>query len=211
MKATLVPDALTTTSAPEVAAAIKSAWQTLEGVDPSQPTTAVLTAQSALETGRWASMHCWNFGNVKAGPLYEGSYCQFRCNEVLNGVVQWFDPPNPQCNFRAFGSLEVGVLKWLQALKEHFPFAYEAAKTGMPLAFVHALKLGHYFTADEAPYANAVARLWKEYCAMLAAPERDTTPAPPDDEAELHAEALAAVAGYDWNVAFQRDEQEEST
>lgn len=213
MKAQLVPDTLTTCSALEVCRAIRSAWETLEGVTPSQDTVAVLTAQSALETGRWRSMHCWNFGNVKAGPTYEGFYCQFRCNEklLIDGKLQWrwFDPPHPQCNFRAFESLHFGVLRWLQALREHFPHAYAAAKVGMPLAFTHALKIDHYFTADEAPYARSVSSLWAEYKRLLREPERDTDPAPAEDEHELHSLALAAKASFDPLAAARHERMED--
>lgn len=215
MKATLVPDQLTQCTALEAAHAIRSAWETLVGTTPSNETLACLMAQAALETGRFKLMHCWNFGNVKAGPNYEGSYCQFRCNEVLNGKVQWFDPPHPQTNFRAFGSLEVGALKWVQSLKEHFPLAWETLPSGMPLSFVHALKLGRYFTADETAYGKGVASLWREYCAELgklstsSSEKPEPVQAPPDDEAELHAAALAAKANFDPLEAAREERREQ--
>lgn len=212
MKATLVPDQLTQCTALEAAHAIRSAWETLVGTTPSNETLACMMAQAALETGRFKLMHCWNFGNVKAGPNYEGSYCQFRCNEVLNGKVQWFDPPHPQTNFRAFGSLEVGALKWVQSLKEHFPRAWQAL--GMPLSFVHGLKLDRYFTADETSYAKAVASLWHEYLAILPMPDDNPKltykePAKVDGEDELHAAALAAKANFDPLEAAREERNEQ--
>jgi hypothetical protein len=116
MLATLVPDRLTPLTAAEVLKAFKGAFATVCGVDPSKECLALLVAQSALETGRWRSIHCFNFGNVKASNDYTGKYCQFRCNEVINGKVQWFDPPHPQTSFRAFDSVDSGAIDHLRFL-----------------------------------------------------------------------------------------------
>lgn len=201
MKATLVPDQITPLDAKTVALAFRSAYETVCGVTPSNACLALLVAQSALETGRWRSIHCFNFGNVKASPDYYGYYCQFRCNEVINGKVEWFDPPHPQCNFRAFTSIETGALDHIRFLaqRKRYAKAWEVAKSGMPLAFVEALKDAGYFTADAGPYARAVVSLWKEYLGMV---ERlkgvDTEPvAPPEHEATLHELAMAAVVKFD--------------
>lgn len=57
---------LTTTAAAEdVAAAFKTAAEDA-GLDVTPQLLAVLLAQSALETGHWEAMYCFNFGNVKA-------------------------------------------------------------------------------------------------------------------------------------------------
>jgi len=173
MNARLIPDKLTPLTPQEVALAFRSALETLMGKTPSNAFLALLVAQSALETGRWKSIHCFNFGNVKASPTYVGLYCQFRCNEVLKGKVVWFNPPHPQCNFRAFESAETGSIDHIRFLSQskRYAYAWQVAQTGMPLAFVDALKHAGYFTADEAPYARAVASLWKEYLAMLSEDE----------------------------------------
>lgn len=202
MKATLVPDELTPLDAKNVARAFRSAYETVCGVSPTKECLALLVAQSALETGRWKSIHCFNFGNVKASPDYYGFYCQFRCNEVINGKVQWFDPPHPQCNFRAFQSAESGALDHIRflATRKRYAYAWQVAQAGTPLAFVEALKAAGYFTADAGPYARAVVSLWKEYLGMLErmGEEHDTEPPPPpDDEPSLHELALAAKANYD--------------
>jgi len=201
MKATLVPDQLTPLDAKTVALAFRGAYETVCGKTPSNACLALLVAQSALETGRWKAIHCFNFGNVKASPDYYGYYCQFRCNEVIGGKVQWFDPPHPQCNFRAFPSVEVGALDHVRflATRQRYAKAWEVAQTGMPLAFVEALKAAGYFTADAGPYARAVSSLWKEYLGLVERlKDADTEPAaPPAEEDTLHEEALAAVAKFD--------------
>jgi hypothetical protein len=153
-------------------AAFRSAYETVVGVTPSNDCIALLVAHSALETGRWKSIHCFNLGNEKASQEYAGLYCQFRCNEVINGKVQWFDPPHPQCNFRAFQSLESGAIDHLRFLsqRERYAKAWLAAKSGDPAAFVHALKAGGYFTADEGPYLSAVKSLFEEYRRLAPQP-----------------------------------------
>ncbi len=212
MLATLVPDRLTPMSAIEVAKAFKSAFATVCGADPSRDCLALLVAQSALETGRWKSIHRFNFGNVKASATYAGKYCQFRCNEVINGKVQWFDPPHAQTNFRAFDSAESGAIDHMRflATRPRYAHAWQVALSGMPLAFVDALKSAGYFTADAGPYARAVASLWKEYCAMLDRLEADTEPPPPVEiEDSLHIDAMRAVATTD-PVEWSREDRREA-
>jgi hypothetical protein len=53
---------------------------------------AILTAQSALETGNWKSIWNYNWGNVKAGQSWKWDYTCIKLNEVINGVTQWFAP-----------------------------------------------------------------------------------------------------------------------
>lgn len=199
VKATLVPDKLTPCTAADVVRVFRSAMETVTGVTPKPEHLAVLVAQSALETGRWKSLHCWNFGNVKASASYEWLYCQFRCNEVINGKVVWFDPPHPQCNFRAFTSIDTGALDHIRflSLSKRYARAWAAAISGDPATFVHALKASGYFTADEKPYLKAVLSLFREFLPLCQSPDRDTEPPPPEpDEASLHYEALLAKANY---------------
>jgi len=49
----------------EAAYALREAWYRVYGKYPSNNSLAVLWAKSALETGRWKSIHCYNFGNIK--------------------------------------------------------------------------------------------------------------------------------------------------
>lgn len=179
---TLLADAITPLTAAQVIRCFRSAYGTVMGKDPTRECLALLVAQSALETGRWRSIHRFNFGNVKASQDYTGYYCQFRCNEVINGKLQWFDPPHPQCNFRAFDSDEAGAIDHLRFLsqRKRYARAWEVAQSGMPLAFVDELARAGYFTASKEPYARAVASLWREYCALIDT-SRDTMPELLDD------------------------------
>lgn len=182
MLARLIPDQTTPLAPQHVALCFRGALEIVQGKTPSNACLALLVAQSALETGRWKAIHCFNFGNVKAAESYTGLYCQFR-----------------QTNFRAFEAAETGAIDHIRFLsqRQRYAYAWQVAQTGMPLAFVDALKHAGYFTADAGPYAKAVASLWKEYLTMLdKLGDADTLPPPPENEAEQHAAALAAVA-YD--------------
>lgn len=214
MKATLVPDQVTPLDARTVANAFRGAYETVCGVTPSRECLALIVAQSALETGRWRSIHCFNFGNVKAPQDYVGKYCQFRCNEVINGKVQWFDPPHPQTSFRAFDSADAGAIDHLRFLsqRQRYAKAWEVLKSGMPLTFVDALKSAGYFTADAASYAKAVASLWHEYMSLLSSETWGPPPTPDpakSGEAELHREALAAISGFDPLEAAREERNEQ--
>lgn len=150
--------------------------------------TALAVAQSALETGRWKSTHCWNVGNIKAGPTHEGNYTCFRCNEVIGGKIKWFDPTSdghtvppghPQTRFRAYANIYDGCLSYVEFLQRpRYAAAWEAMHSGNAQAFVRALKQAGYFTADEAPYAKAIVSLQKEFLAVL---ENRPAPALPVD------------------------------
>jgi hypothetical protein len=195
VKAKLVTDLLTPCDAPTYLRAIRGGLETLSGRTPSNAHVAVLTAQSALESGRWKSMHRFNPGNIKASDTYGYLFCQFRCNEVIGGKVQWFEPPHPQTNFRAFLDLETGVLDYLRFLSQRarYSSSWHAAESGDPALFVHALKNAGYFTADEAPYRRAVQSLFNEYLRLMVETDRDTLP----DPAEIDHEAAVAVVTPD--------------
>ena len=93
-----------------------SAMRRLTGRPPTAAVLALLLAQSAFETGHWKSLHHFNFGNAKAGPNYP-LITQFRCSEVdQNGVETFYDPPHPQCNFRAYENAAAGALDYLKVL-----------------------------------------------------------------------------------------------
>jgi len=130
----------------------------------------VFMAQSALETAHWNSMHCWNWGNIRPGAGWTGDIVQMRCNEQFSpGKWTWFNPPAPgePCygdprhgsSFRAFTGAVLGARDYFGFIQKHYPEAYSAALGGDAALFVHGLKARGYFTADEAPYRNAVVSL----------------------------------------------------
>lgn len=139
----------------------------LESADPSLTRESRLTllSQWALETGRGRSCHCFNLGNVKGRPggADGHSWTFFRCDERLNGVRVWFDPPDPACCFRAYDSLDEGCADYLGQLRGRFGFAWPAVLAGDPVDFAHRLKVARYYTSTEAQYARNLAALYREF------------------------------------------------
>lgn len=151
----------------------------------------VFMAQSALETGHWGSMHCWNWGNIRPGTGWTGDIVQMRCNEQLSpGKYTWFNPPavgepgygDPRhgSSFRAFTGAVVGARDYFGFIQRHYTEAYAAALAGDAAGFVHGLKKVGYFTADEAPYRTAVVSLVTGF-------------------AKLQDDPLYVQPGFDWS------------
>ena len=176
MKATLLPDALTQMPPTEVVVSFYQAYLQVVGDDPSDAALAILVSQSCLETGWWKSIHNYNYGNIKAGQDYEGYYCQYRCNEIIDGKVEWFDPPHPQTNFRAYLSAAAGATEHVAFLSKltRYAAAWAAALAGDPAAYVKALKTAGYFTASLDPYLKTVVSLVNHFLPII-----QTKPWPP--------------------------------
>lgn len=169
MKATLIPDKLTQMSKEDAIVAFYQAYCQVVGDEPKDKALAILVAQSCLETGWWKSIHNFNFGNIKAGSTYEGYYCQYRCNEIINGHIEWFDPPHPQTNFRAYLSAGAGATEHMAFLSKraHYAKAWAAALSGDPTAYVKELKAAGYFTASLDPYLQAVVSLVNTFLPVI--------------------------------------------
>lgn len=162
-----LPDVLTHIDPSELAHALVTAWRSLFGATPRRESILVLLAQSALETGRWKSCHAYNLGNAKHVPNDGRDFTYFRCNEILDGKVVWFNPPHPACCFRAFRSLGDGALDYLSMMRRNFHSAWPFVEAGDPRGFVRALKAAHYFTAALAPYEASVVSIFSQYGASL--------------------------------------------
>lgn len=147
----------------EAVYALREAWKKLYGEYPSNDSLALLYAQTALETGRWRSIWCYNFGNIKRSG--DEDYCMFRCNEVINGKLEWFDPPHRQTWFRAYPSALDGAYDYICFLsqKKRYKSAWEAIKIGNPTLYSHNLKVAGYYTANETLYTKGVVSLTNEF------------------------------------------------
>ena len=193
----LIPNKLTNMTALDALKAFRFAFEAEIGRTPSNSTLAILVAQSCLECGRWVSMHCYNFGNIRPPKNWGGDYCQFRCNEKINGVWVWFDPPSAGSNFVAFETPEAGATFYMNMLSQHWPEAWTAALNGDTTAFVHGLKQRGYFTADETPYRIGVQRLCAEFFDYmnrgLINPTPDTLPATAEPPAGLADTVASSV------------------
>jgi hypothetical protein len=180
----LVPDRITTLTAHEVCEAFRDAYLAIEGVYPSDYTLATLVAQSALETGQWHAIHCYNFGNIKASEHYPGEYTMFRCNELIAGKLEWFDPPHPQTWFRAYETAAQGAHDYLAflAVATHPPkpnryaLAWLAAKSGNPTQFAHELHAAGYYTASERLYIKGEDANFMQFLPLASAVNQTEPP-----------------------------------
>jgi hypothetical protein len=172
---------------------------------------AVLHAQGALETGRFAA--CWghNAGNIKAGKQYAGQYCTIKLNEILvrNGkrVTVWFsplgeltskngtvvagtesaDPPgHAQTRMRSYDTLADGITDKIRFLTgTRWRPSLERALAGDPSGYVETVRAAGYFTADLAPYSRAVVSLFKQYLPLARAQAVEPEPLPPEEEEQM--------------------------
>lgn len=179
-----LPNVLTPAPLADVATALSDAWQALLGETPSQESLLVLLSQWTLETGGGHACHAWNLGNAKSVPGDGRSWTFFRCSEILAGKEVFFDPPHPQCRFRAFESLADGAADYLELLHRRFAVAWPAVVAGDAAAFGHALKAAHYYTADEHAYTALLVRLMGQLRGALPAPA-PCTQVPPDEPSEI--------------------------
>jgi hypothetical protein len=189
MSEELLPNVLTPIDPEDLADALVHAWRNLLGTTPARESILLLLAQSAHETGRWKSAHCFNIGNVKGRAGDGRDYTQFRCWELVNGVKMWFDPPHPATRFRAFRSLAEGTVDYLGVLRGRYASAWPAIEAGDPLAFVHLLKVKGYFTDTEENYAKGVVSFVDLYRAQLHFEVR------PENDVALDDAMKAQIAG----------------
>lgn len=180
MTETIVPDVLTPVTPTALYAALQQAWPNVIGGTPQRCSLLVLLAQVAEETG-WHACHCWNLGNVKHVPGDGHDYCQFRASEIVGGKEVF-----STMSFRAFASLDAGAVDYLTLLHRRFASAWPAVLDGDPAAFVHALKLEHYFTADEGLYSKNVVALFTALS--------HTIPSDPEDVSALAQNAIETAA-----------------
>lgn len=167
-------------------ALLAEAWRTLLQEEPKTESLLVLLAQWALETGHGKSVWNYNLGNVKATSSGPYDYCYFACNEVLldkqavhyetaspstvkitrrvgDKCVVWFYPKHPGCCFRAFRTIEEGIVDYLGMMRRRFSVAWPCVLSGDPAGFCHELKRSKYYTADEAEYTKNVTSIFYSY------------------------------------------------
>ncbi|HEX3853062.1 MAG TPA: hypothetical protein VHW01_19000 [Polyangiaceae bacterium] len=157
----IVANRLTPLARHDAAAALAEAYARVTGGSLSARVLALLLAHTAFETGRWQKLHNFNFGNVKATPTFS-FITQFRCSEVENGIEQFFDPPDPHCNFRAYSNAADGAVDYIKVLQSR-PHWWAGLQSEDPAGFVDALATPpKYFTGDPVAYKRAIASLFDE-------------------------------------------------
>jgi peptidoglycan hydrolase-like protein with peptidoglycan-binding domain len=163
--ATELPDKPTPMSGEDVTEAISAGYQQVLKSIPSPNVLSLLVAEAAYETGNFGrGIHNFNFGNKKFSSG-DPHFQYFRCNEVINGVDQYFDPPDPHCKFAAYANPAQAAEAFVRLLHGRSVW-WNGLQSGNPTAFVSALKQGGYFTGDETAYAAGVAKYAKDYIAL---------------------------------------------
>lgn len=147
----------------DAAQALKMSWQLVFGSAPNIDQLALLWSQSALETGRFKSIWCNNFGNIKNTAGH--TYYMIRCDEWIGGKHVWLDPPAQGTWFDSYDTAEAGAEAYIRFLaeKKGYTACWQEVVNGDAVAFCHHLKMAHYYTADEAAYTRGVVSLCNEF------------------------------------------------
>lgn len=207
--ATLVPDKLTPLDEADAIRAFADGWSVALRQDPSPRQLAIVVAHVILENAAgFRALHWWCFGNVKASPKWPGKYCMYRCNEVIDGVVRWFDPPHPQTWFRAYDSAAEGAEAHVRFLaedsdhdgKNYYAPAWERLLAGDADGFVRALSRLGYFTGPVDAYAKAVVSIAARIEPACARILSDMHPAITDED-RAHVVAMVSL----WTDAQARE------
>jgi len=146
----------------ELAYYLRRAWSELYGYNPTKEQLSILWCHTSLETGRGKFIYNNNYGNIKKR---EGqTYTSYKCNEILNGKPQWFEPYHPQTFFQSWDSATEGAKAYLQFLKKpRYAAALSALIEGNISKYCAKLKEGGYFTADLNYYTNLMLKLSKSF------------------------------------------------
>ena len=189
----IVENRLTPLSQQEASRALAEAYARVTGGPPTDRVLALLLGQTAFETARWQKIHNFNFGNAKADLGYP-LVTQFRCSEVEQGVEQFFDPPDPHCNFRAYTNAADGAVDYIKVLQSR-PHWWNGLQTEDPNAFVDALAtVPKYFTGNPVVYKQAMASLFDEFRPLVRAAARGRRSASLPSQSRFLSERSAARA-----------------
>lgn len=173
----------------QAAEALSRAWESRKGSPPSRATLSILTAQWALETGRGESMYNYNFAGIKGqGP--SGMSFVSRTTEGFGATTQRITD-----RFRAYSSATEGAGDYLALLEKRFGPALEAARQGDASGFVHQLKVGGYFTGNEAAYTNSVTTMAKQALEQ-GFDTLGSASAGPTEAVDLGPQVSAKTTGY---------------
>lgn len=182
----------TSVSSQDMFTALGTAWEHYLHSNPTMEQLCILVAQFAFETGWGSSMFNYNIGNAKSRDGDGRDYTFYECNEILdstyaqklsasqpaNGRVEirsstgnksavWFYPEHPFCRFRAFTSLALGAVDYLDLIINHFGDVVEEKNAWSKViaadvvGFCHALKLKGYYTDGENDYTTKVSAIYK--------------------------------------------------
>lgn len=227
MLATFIEDLLTPLTFEQASGAMAAALANQLGHQPSAEVLALALAKTALETGRWQSLHRSNMGNAKAGDAYVGMYTAFACNEVLGGKLVWFSPRgrldhqggsvvaeafdaepwHPQTRFRAYANEFDGCYSYVDLISTgRYKVAWAMLLSGSVTGFVHELKMAGYFTADEGLYLKGVQGLYNEMLARVKGLPHEEHVPPGDHAFDV---ILATIKGDQFSHVNDNDDRDQ--
>jgi flagellum-specific peptidoglycan hydrolase FlgJ len=176
----------------QVFISLAMAWQSITGTLPDRKVILVIHAQSALETGHWKSICNYNLGGSKKHGGCDFTYFttteRFKRDKAdkylaaskpgsevtlvsenadSTKTLKFAGKQSMNC-FASWETLDDAAKAQLQLLFSRYPRALEAAKRHDTTAYVHELKKGGYFTADEETYRKTVDSIAKSYDKKLA-------------------------------------------
>jgi hypothetical protein len=122
------------------------------------PALAMLLAHSALETGEWAKMRGFNFGNITALGRDRPYY-------ILRGVAEFVQgkPVKMDMAFRWYPAAALGAWDFVRVLRRQFAAAWGLLESRDPTAYTNALADAGYFTAPRERYALGMSKRYADF------------------------------------------------
>jgi hypothetical protein len=168
----------TQVSLTELVHSFMRAWQSLFGKKPSKEQLAMFISQNSIETANRKAMWNYNIGNITH------SKDNFDYWEAIDhsGGKPFLS------KFRAYNSLDDGVLDYLKLLHNVYPQSF-AASSGTPKDFAHSLvakKYKYYDPSVEPQYAAGMSSLYSQYMKSdeFDKAYRSAAPEAPSDKSE---------------------------
>jgi len=158
-------------STPMTAAAARDALlAALPGVDRS--TAALLLALVWIETAG-GHLQNWNAGNITASSRYGGKawlppWFRPSTDPHLQGLHERMLAGTAPSAFRAYSTPAEGWGDFVHTLKSTFPTVLQAAGTGDPAAFVHALHDSGYSRDYTARHIGPISQLRDKFEALVS-------------------------------------------
>lgn len=195
-----VPDRKQQLNPDDVRVAFVHAFAQEFGFLPTENQTALMMGHSALETLHWRAIHNNNVGNLKPGSRWNGDTVEFRCSEILNGVEVFFDPPHPQCVFRAYPSLGEGARDYLRLITRNDGWK-AGLLSGDPEVYNRALSKDQdkgkgYYTASPSKYLTTLKSTFKRYGGKAVALPGSSLPLPVEPSPFLPTDAILKRGSY---------------
>lgn len=233
-------DQITTATVEQMYVAFDNGWNALFQESLGHKSVLIFIAHWALETGWGKKCHNWNLGNTRTkigSDTYD--WVLYECGEDLDPadakrevakdpknawivgpaprnpgkVSVLFRPPHPTCCFRAFASLEEGVIDYIGLLHKRFPACLPGLRSGDAVRYVTGLKQHGYFTASIEVYLKTFTSVYGPLQKKIPFPVEAPPAQVPDalsPEAIARRDALIALT-YDESIREYLDNEKAHT